>query len=144
MMKLFYTLILSTCLLATAAPSMADTKSELAKPIIGLMKHLKAVRKDLKLTEKQDIILDNWMAEAPKRRHELEQEVLDLREELRVALINRDTRLKREELKKKLSEANIRLIEVSSLCARMLHNTLTKEQYAIVVKHYEAERFDEE
>ncbi|MCK5725816.1 MAG: hypothetical protein KAH22_03195 [Thiotrichaceae bacterium] len=137
-MKLSYALIISSLLISLSAPTIGKDaeQSDLAKPIVGLMKHFKAVRENLKLKDKQNIIIDNWMEQAPKRRTELEEEILELREKLSEAIVNRDTRIKRDALKQKLSEANIRLIEATSLCARMLHNTLTKEQYAIIVKHY--------
>jgi predicted transcriptional regulator len=138
-MKLNNILITSMFAIILSAPAVAENmgKNELAEPIVKLMPHIKAVRDELKLTAEQSSTIDSWLAEAPKKRKTLEQEVLNIRSELRVSLLNREGRMKREELKTRLSAANTRLIEMSSLCARMLHNTLTKAQYAKVVKHYQ-------
>jgi len=98
------------------------------------------VRAELKLEEKQAKAIDAWIAEAPVKKEELKKEALVVRAELRDALINRGTRIEREELKFKLSEANRRIIEMQSLCVRMLHNMLTAEQYAKVVDTYKQTR----
>jgi len=127
---------------ALSTPAMAEkaNTSELASPIIELMPAFKKVRDALKLEEKQAKEIEAWMAEAPAKKKELKQDVLAIRAELRDSLINRDSRIKREELKFKLSEANRRIIEMQSLCARMLHNTLTDKQYGQVVAEYKKTR----
>ena len=136
-MKLNYALILSTLLIALSSTAIAKNEtSDLAMPIATLMKHFTAIRSGLGLSDKQNIIIDNWIENAPARRKELEKEATALRKELRVAIINGESRLKRENIKKKLSDSNIRLIEANSLCVRMLQNTLTEDQYAAVIKRY--------
>ena len=136
-MKLNYALILSTLLIALSSTAIAKNEtSDLAMPIATLMKHFTAIRSGLGLSDKQNIIIDNWIENAPARRNELEKEATALRKELRVAIINGESRLKRENIKKKLSDSNIRLIEANSLCVRMLQNTLTEDQYAAVIKRY--------
>ena len=131
-------LISSLLAVALTVPAMADKAStaELASPLIELIPAFKTVRAELKLDEEQNKTVDAWMAEAPAKKAELKQIVLAARSDLREALINRDSRVKRDALKTKLEEANRRVIEMESLCARMLHNTLTKEQYTKVVAQY--------
>ncbi|WP_456407223.1 hypothetical protein [Thiolapillus sp.] len=128
-------LLLSAALCMPAVAQKVDT-SELASPLIALMPALMKIRADLNLSEEQNKVIDAWLAEAPAKKKALQKNALAIRAELREAILNRDNRYKREELKYKLSEANRRIIEMQSLCARMLHNTLTDEQYAKVVAAY--------
>ncbi len=129
--------VASVLAVALSAPAVAkDTQDRLASPIIKLMPAFKEVREALKLNDEQAKTIDAWMAEAPAKRKKANQEVIAIRAELREALISRDDRAKRDAIKTKLNEANNNLIVMSSLCARMLHNTLTKEQYAQVVTQY--------
>lgn len=136
---IFISSLLVFSLSALTTPALAEkgsATSELAAPIINLMPLVKELRDELKLDEKQTKAIDAWVAEAPAKRKELTLKIVEVRAELREALLNREDRIKREKLKFELSEANRRLIELKSLCARMLHNTLTDEQYAKVVAKY--------
>lgn len=136
------TLLVTSLLALSLSPSLSFAEntdhSELAQPVIKLMPHFIAMRDDLKLTTEQATTIDGWIKSAPQKRKELAQEAINIRAELREALLNRDTRIKRDALKSKLAATNTRLIEMSSLCARMLHKTLTKEQYAKVVAQYKS------
>ncbi|MCF6194092.1 MAG: hypothetical protein L3J46_07145 [Kangiellaceae bacterium] len=137
-MKIKQLFISSLLVASLSAPAFADeiAMDELASPLITLIPAFKKVRDDLKLDEKQNKTVDAWMTEAPAKKKNLKKEVLAIRAELRAAILNRDTRTKRDALKVKLGQATSRVIEMQSLCARMLHNTLTKEQYAKVVAQY--------
>lgn len=129
-------LALSLCL-----PGISFSASnELGEPIIALMPHLKEIRSELNLSEEQNKTIDAWLAEAPAKRKALEKETLAVREQLRKALLERAPRLEREKLKTELAEKNNRLIEMRSLCARMLHKTLDKDQYAKLVAAYQTGR----
>ena len=134
--------MIATMLLAVsfALPMSASADNrELAAPVIELMPHLKKLRTDLNLNDDQNKVIDNWLAEAPIKRKELEAQTIEVRAKLREALLNRDERMVRDRLKKELQEMNTRLIEMRSLCARMLHDTLTDEQYTKVVDSYRKE-----
>jgi hypothetical protein len=134
--------MIATMLLAVsfALPMSANADNrELAAPVIELMPHLKKLRTDLNLNDDQNKVIDNWLAEAPIKRKELEAQTIEVRAKLREALLNRDERMVRDRLKKELQEMNTRLIEMRSLCARMLHDTLTDEQYTKVVDSYRKE-----
>ena len=134
--------LIATSILAASfafpVASVADNR-ELAAPVIELMPHLKKLRTELELDDAQNAVIDNWLAEAPIKRKELEAQTIEVRAKLRDALLNRDERMVRDRLKKELQEMNTRLIEMRSLCARMLHTTLTDDQYAKVADSYRAE-----
>lgn len=137
-MKINNLVISSLLAIMLSSPVLAKDNSidELASPIIALMPVFKEIRDELKINDEQAKTIDEWLAEAPTKKKELQQQVLAVRAELREALLARVDRAKREEIKLKLSEANNRLIVMSSLCARVLHKTLTKEQYSKVVAKY--------
>ena len=143
-MKTKHILISSLLAIALSTPAIAEKPaeaekskmSELADPIIALMPAFKKVREELKLNAEQSKTIDDWLAAAPQKKKELKENILTARAILRESLINRGSRMKREELKFNLGEANRRLIELQSLCARMLHNTLSDDQYAKVVAQY--------
>ncbi len=137
-MKINKLLIPSLLALTLSAPVLAKgtSSTELASPIVSLMPALVEIRNELNLDDKQDKSIDAWLASAPAKKKEHQQQVLAIRAELRKAIINRDSRVKRDELKTQLNEANTRLIELSSICTRHLHSTLSNEQYAQVVAQY--------
>ncbi len=125
--------------IAIAMPSFVSAQEiDLGTPIVALMPHLKKLRPELNLNDQQNATIDNWLAEAPAKRKEIESEVIGLREQLRDAILDGSERIHREGLKKQLADKSTRLIEMRSLCTRMLRNTLNEEQFAKVVDSYRA------
>jgi len=126
-------LLALTLLLPQVALASTD---ELAEPIVNLMPHVQKLRSELGLNAEQNATLDAWIAEAPEKRKELERETVDVRTALREAILSGAPRLQREALKTELAAKNTRLIEMRSLCARMLRDTLSEAQFAHVVASY--------
>lgn len=110
----------------------------IAKPIVKLMPHVKALRSELGLNEEQNKVLDAWIAEAPTKRKQVESEAKQLRSQLADAILNGSERITRETLKAQLAETETKLIEMSALCTRMLRKTLNDNQFAQVVDRYKA------
>ncbi len=131
--------ISSIIAIAIAFPVFVSAEEiDLGTPIVSLMPHLKKMRTELDLDKNQNATIDNWIAEAPAKRKALESEVISLHKQLRNAILDGSERIHREKLKKQLAEKNTRLIEMRSLCTRMLRNTLNKEQFDKVVSSYRA------
>lgn len=125
--------------IAIVFPSFVSAEEiNLGTPIVALMPHLKKLRTELDLNKQQKATIDNWIAEAPAKRKVMESEVIALRKQLRDAILDGSERIHREGLKKQLAEKNTRLIEMRSLCTRMLRNTLNEEQFGKVVASYRA------
>ncbi|MCB1801329.1 MAG: hypothetical protein KDI82_06545 [Gammaproteobacteria bacterium] len=125
--------------LALGMPMLANAgDTELATPIVELMPHLKKLAPELGLSREQEARLAAWAAEAPAKRKEIEQAAMATRAQLRDAILSGADRIERETLKKQLAAQETRLIEMRSLCARMLRQTLDTEQYAKVVASYRA------
>jgi len=127
-------------LLLTSPLAASAEQCDLGEPIISLMPHVVAMRAELGLNAKQNQILDAWLAEAPKKRKAMQADICATKAKLREALLYRAPRLARERLKKELAYKEARVIEMRSLCARMLHSTLSPEQYKKVVGAYLAGR----
>ena len=139
-MKISKITLLSVITLVLAFPSFAIAEEiNLGTPIVKLMPHLKKLQPELNLNEKQITTIDNWVAKAPAKRKALESEVIVIRMQLRDAILDDAERITREKLKVQLAEKNTRLIEMRSLCTRMLRNTLNKAQFDKVVASYRAD-----
>ena len=120
-------------------PMLANAENgELGPPIIELMPHVKKLAAELDLNAEQQSKLAAWKADAPLKRKALEAETLKTRTRLREAILQGADRMQREQLKRQLAAQQTRLIEMRSLCARMLRQTLTAEQFEKVVASYEA------
>lgn len=139
-MKISKITLLSIITLVLAFPSFAIAEEiNLGTPIVKLMPHLKKLRSELNLNEKQITTINNWVAKAPAKRKALESEVIAIRMQLRDAILDDAERITREKLKTQLAEKNTLLIEMRSLCTRMLRNTLNKAQFDKVVASYRAD-----
>ena len=138
-MKLYKAVTLSVIAAVIIFSSFASAEEiDLGTPIVALMPHMEKLRIEFNLNEEQGAVIDNWMATAPTKRKAMENEVVDLRKQLRDAILDGSERIHREQLKRKLSAKNTRLIEMRSLCTRMLRETLNKEQFDKVVASYRA------
>jgi len=129
--------VLAAAMLAMV-PLSAQSGETAGSPIVELMPHVKQLRPSLGLNAQQDRVIDSWIAEAPARRKAMEAEMLELRAQMREAILSNRSRMVRERLKARLADKQSRLIEMRALCARMLRNTLTAEQFARVVESYRA------
>ncbi len=136
-----YPVLIVAALLALGLgiPMLASADSpELGAPVVELMPHVGKLGEALNLTAEQQTRLAAWKAEAPARRKVLEAETLATRAQLREAILSGADRMQREALKKQLAEQQTRLIEMRSLCTRMLRQTLDADQFAKVVASYRA------
>lgn len=120
-------------------PMLANAgDSELGAPIVELMPHVNKLAGELDLNAEQQRKLAAWKAEAPLKRKALEAETRNTRKQLRDAILQGADRMRREQLKQTLAAQQTRLIEMRSLCTRMLRQTLTTTQFAQVVASYQA------
>jgi hypothetical protein len=131
---------LLAAVLSMALPLSGNAaEAVLNTPVVSLMPHVKQLRASLGLTDQQASKIDNWIAEAPAKRKQLEGKMRQLREQMREAILNNQSRLVREDVKSQIAETEMRLIEMRALCVRMLRNTLNDKQFAKVVASFRAE-----
>jgi len=138
-MRLIPWIFISAAALTVVPFGASAAGPQLAEPVVQLMPHLKQLRPSLELDAQQARAIDNWIAEAPAKRKQMEAEMKQLRVQMREAILNNESRLVREDLKAKIVDQEMRLIEMRALCARMLRKTLTADQFARVVASYRSE-----
>jgi hypothetical protein len=129
----------SALALAIALPMNASAEMRLGDPVVQLMPHVKKLRDSLNLDAEQNRAIDNWLAEAPAKRKQLEAENRALRTQMREAILNNENRLMREGIKSLIAQNEMRLMEMRALCTRFLRSTLNQEQFGKVVASYRAE-----
>lgn len=131
-------LALATALAFTLPLQVQAVQQDLPFPIIELMPQVKQLTQSgkLQLNAEQKATIDNWVAEAPKKRKEVEAQYIDIRQQLRDAILDNADRVKREALIKELQHKDDELIKMRSLCNQMLTKTLTPEQYELVKSSY--------
>ena len=136
---------LLAAVLAMALPLSGNaSEAVMNNAVVSLMPHVKQLRASLGLTDQQASKIDNWIAAAPAKRKQLEGQMRQLREQMREAILNNESRLVREDLKSQIAETEMRLIEMRQiemrvLCVRMLRNTLNDKQFAKVVASFRIE-----
>lgn len=131
-------LALATALAFTLPLQVQAVQQDLPFPIIELIPQVKQLMQSdkLQLNAEQKATFDNWIAEAPKKRKEVEAQYIDIRQQLRDAILDNADRVKREALIKELQHKDDELIKMRSLCNQMLIKTLTPEQYELVKSSY--------
>ncbi|MGB0720990.1 MAG: hypothetical protein ACPGU7_01230 [Gammaproteobacteria bacterium] len=107
-----------------------------ADPVVALMGIVTDMRGELSLSDEQNAKLDNWIAEAPAKREALEREARQLRIELRDNILLGLSRFEREQLKSRLAEKEMLLIEMRSICTNFLRDTLSEDDFKRVVDSY--------
>jgi hypothetical protein len=121
------------------SPLMAQAAiQDLPTPIIELMPHVKKLAESgkLQLTAEQKKVLDDWMANAPAKRKAMEADYVQLRQELRAAILDNKDRIEREKLTSALLAKEEELIKMRGICHRMLVKELTPAQFDMVKTAY--------
>jgi Spy/CpxP family protein refolding chaperone len=129
--------LLLTASLLTSAPSvMAEPVISLATPVVELVGLAKSM--DLGLSEEQRAKLEAWIKEAPAKRKALENEQIQLRTQLREAILAGKPDDERAALIEKIAANETQLLTMRSKCADFLRQLLTAEQFDKVVAAYRA------
>jgi hypothetical protein len=121
------------------SPLMAQAAiQDLPAPIIELMPQVKQLVQSgkLQLNAEQKKVLDDWMANAPAKRKAIEAEYVQLRQELRTAILDNKDRIEREKLTSALLAKEEELIKMRGVCHRMLVKELTPAQFDMVKTAY--------
>ncbi|MEW5972270.1 MAG: Spy/CpxP family protein refolding chaperone [Pseudomonadota bacterium] len=138
-MKLQTTLAASLLALACALPismAQAEPAIALASPIVELVGIAKSA--DLGLSDEQKARLDAWVKEAPVKRKAMENEQVQLRTQLREAILSGKSAEERKALIDKIAANEAQQLTMRSGCTDFLRNLLTPEQFEKVVTAYKA------
>ena len=122
------------------APLYAAPTHELSEPIVELMPVVKKLTPELKLSAEQQAKLKTWMETAPAKRQAVEAEALEMRKQLRAAILSGANDAVRQDLLNQLGQKETQLLTMRSKCTDFLRELLTPEQFTQVREAYEASR----
>ncbi|MGK0673589.1 MAG: hypothetical protein ABWU16_02875 [Halothiobacillaceae bacterium] len=137
MKKYLIPALLLTTGLGTGAPSaLAEPAIGLASPVVELVGLARSM--DLGLSEEQRAKLESWIKESPAKRKALENEQIQLRTQLREAILAGKPEEERKALIEKIAANETQLLSMRSKCADFLRQLLTAQQFEKVVAAYRA------
>ncbi len=129
-------LILTGALIAASVH--AEPSITLASPIVELVPIVKQQADSLGLSAEQKSKLEAWINEAPSKRKAVELEQIELRAQLRKAMLTLNSEDERKELISKITENEAKLLTMRGRCVDFLRGLLTAEQFDKVVAAYKA------
>lgn len=132
-------LVVSAIGLAMSVPGVALAKSvpgDGAKPAVELMPIVVRHEAALDLSAEQIAAFDAFRKENMPVRIRVQQEILDKRAALRMAILEGRPAAEREALMAEVADAELRHMQGRDRCADFMRETLTEAQYAEVVRLY--------
>lgn len=122
-----------------AGAGLAQAKSvsgDGAIPVVELMPLTMRYEADLKLTSEQIASLDAYRKQAMPGRVALQKKILDLRGQLRMAILDNKPAAEREALMGQIAEAEVAHFKGRERCVEHLRTTLNAEQFAELTRLY--------
>ena len=130
---------LTLALALAAGAGLAQAKSvpgDGAIPVVELMPLTMRYEADLKLTPEQIASLDAYRKQAMPGRVALQKKILDLRGQLRMAMLDNKPAAEREALMGQIAEAEVAHFKGRDRCVEHLRTTLNAEQFAELTRLY--------
>lgn len=127
---LFLNLLMAAAL--TLGASLAQAKSvpgDGATPVVELMPLIMKHEADLQLTPAQIQAMDGYRKEAAPGRIAIQKKIIDLRGQLRLAILDNAPTAQREALMKDIAEAEVAHFKGRERCVEFTRKTLTPEQF---------------
>lgn len=138
----FSLITLRHCALAlalVAASGIAPAKGvpgDGAIPVVELMPLTMRYEADLKLTPEQIKSLDDYRKQAMPGRVTVQKKIIDLRGQLRMALLDNTPQAERDALMKQIADAEVQHFQGRERCVAHLRQTLSAEQFAQLRRLY--------
>ncbi len=134
-------LTVATFAVATLAvgTSLAQAKSvpgDGATPVVELMPLTMRYEADLKLSSEQIKALDAFKKEAMPVRVGVQKKIIELRGQLRMAILDNKPVAEREALMQQIAEAEISHFKGRDRCVEFMRKTLSAEQFAQLTRLY--------
>lgn len=130
----------STLLLAlalTTGHSLAKgVPGDGAIPVVELMPLTMKHEADLQLSDQQIQALADYRKQAMPGRVAIQKKIIDLRGQLRLAMLENQPQADREALMAQIAEAEVAHFEGRNRCVEQLRKTLSAEQFAQLTKLY--------
>lgn len=130
---------LTLALALAAGAGLAQAKSvpgDGAIPVVELMPLTMRYEADLKLTPEQIASLNAYRKQAMPGRVALQKKILDLRGQLRMAILDNKPAAEREALMGQIAEAEVAHFKGRDRCVEHLRSTLSAEQFAELTRLY--------
>lgn len=130
---------LTLALALAAGAGLAQAKAvpgDGAIPVVELMPLTMRYEADLKLTPEQIASLDAYRKQAMPGRVALQKKILDLRGQLRMAILDNKPAAEREALMGQIAEAEVAHFKGRDRCVEHLRTTLNAEQFAELTRLY--------
>lgn len=130
---------LTLALALAAGAGLVQAKSvpgDGAIPVVELMPLTMRYEADLKLTPEQIASLDAYRKQAMPGRVALQKKILDLRGQLRMAMLDNKPAAEREALMGQIAEAEVAHFKGRDRCVEHLRTTLNAEQFAELTRLY--------
>lgn len=130
---------LTLALALAAGAGLVQAKSvpgDGAIPVVELMPLTMRYEADLKLTTEQIASLDAYRKQAMPGRVALQKKILDLRGQLRMAMLDNKPAAEREALMGQIAEAEVAHFKGRDRCVEHLRTTLNAEQFAELTRLY--------
>lgn len=107
-----------------------------AIPVVELMPLTMKYEADLKLSAEQIKALDDYRKQAMPGRVAVQKKIIELRGQLRVAMLDNKPQADREALMKQIADAEVEHFQGRNRCVEHLRKTLSAEQFAQLSKLY--------
>lgn len=130
---------LTLALALAAGAGLAQAKSvpgDGAIPVVELMPLTMRYEADLKLSPEQIQSLDAYRKQAMPGRVAVQKKIIDLRGQLRMAILNNQPTADREALMKQIADAEVEHFKGRDRCVEHLRKTLSAEQFAQLTQLY--------
>jgi Spy/CpxP family protein refolding chaperone len=113
-----------------------NVPGDAALPVVELMPLTMKHEVDLKLSAQQIQALADFRKQAMPTRVALQKKIVDLRGQLRVAILESQPQAEREALMKQIAQAEVEHFQGRSRCADHVRKTLSAEQFAQLSQLY--------
>lgn len=130
---------LTLALALAAGAGLAQAKSvpgDGAIPVVELMPLTLRYEADLKLSAEQIQALDSYRKQAMPGRVAVQKKILELRGQLRVAMLDNKPAAEREALMKQIADAEVEHFKGRERCVEFVRQTLTPEQFTQITQLY--------
>jgi len=117
----------------TLGASLAQAKSvpgDGATPVVELMPLIMKYEADLKLTPEQIKAMDGYRKEAAPGRIAIQKKIVDLRGQLRLAILDNAPTAQREALMKDIADAEVAHFKGRERCVEFMRQNLSAAQFA--------------
>lgn len=121
---------------ATSLSIAKNVPGDGAIPVVELMPLTMRYEADLKLSSEQIKSLEDYRKQAMPGRVAVQKKILELRGQLRMAILENKPDAEREALMKQVADAEIEHFKGRSRCTEHLRKTLSAEQFAQLSKLY--------